>query len=211
MLLDDEYNHRVRMRRLENNRESEELSANRSKEREHRRIVLQLEYDHQSSVLLRELGHRQSALDMELGQERAILAIRQQGPGSNTSKSGETQPSSLKLKTHHVVNIMGRASDESGERVGDVQQEVDILTNERMDSERMLVGTPRRWVFASGEVRTAVSSLVLARLIFDADLLRPRACKMRRPLAFTVGDQLPKPLKPCSQLGWSVESTGRRL
>ena len=92
MLRDDEYNHRVRMRRLENNRESETLSANRSKEREHRRIMLQLEYDHRSMVLLRELGYRQSVLDMELGQERAILAIRQQGPGSNTSKSGEMQP-----------------------------------------------------------------------------------------------------------------------
>ena len=81
---------------------------------------------------------------MELSQDRALLAIRQHGPGVNTSKPGETQPSSLKLKTHHVVNVMERASDESGERVGDVRREVGIVTNEHMDSERMLVGTPRR-------------------------------------------------------------------
>ena len=102
------------------------------------------------------------------------------------------------------MNVVGRASDESGERVGDIRREVDIVTNERMDSECMLVGRPRRWVFASGEVRTAVSTLVLARLIFDADLLRPRACKIRRPLAFTIGEQLPKPSKPCSQLAGAL-------
>lgn len=68
-----EYNHCVRMWRLENNHESEKLSANRSKEREHRRIMLKLEYDHRGRVLLRELGHRQSVLDMELSQERALL------------------------------------------------------------------------------------------------------------------------------------------